>query len=133
VGASGRERPASIGPIPAVFRRTGDGWTIAFQGEAVRLPDSQGLHYLAALLDHPWERVAVHALHATVQSFATKRRPKPASAERARLAVTKAIKTALAKIALVHPALARHLGATVRRGHCCSYTPDPRHPVVWER
>jgi hypothetical protein len=116
----------------AVFRRTGDDWTLAFEGDAVRIPDSQGLRYLAALLRRPWERIPVQAIHATTESVASARRRKPVSAERARLAVTKAIKAALAKITIVHPALARHLGATVRRGHFCSYTPDPRQPVVWD-
>ena len=52
-------------------------------------------------------------------------------AERARLTVTKGIKAALDKLEAAHPALARHLRATVKRGYFCSYTPDPRHPIVW--
>jgi len=52
--------------------------------------------------------------------------------ERARLTVTKAIKVALEKIKAGNPTLARHLGATVRRGYFCSYTPDPRFPISWE-
>ena len=116
----------------AVFRRIGDSWTIAFQGDAVRMPDSQGLRFLAALLLHPWERIHAQTLHAATEPATSVRRRKPVSAERARLAVTKAIKTALGKLAIVHPALARHLGATIRRGHFCSYTPDPRHPVAWD-
>ena len=111
-----------------VFRRTDREWTLVFQGEGVQLRDSRGLRYLAVLLRHPWERIAVQSLHATAVSART-----PLSAERARLAVTKAIKSALAKLAIVHPALARHLGATVRRGHFCSYTPDPRRLVTWEQ
>jgi hypothetical protein len=53
-------------------------------------------------------------------------------AERARVAVTKALKTAQEKIAATHPELAAHLAATLRRGVFCSYTPDPAHPVEWE-
>jgi AAA ATPase-like protein len=118
----------------SVFRRTGTDWTIVFQGECVRLRDSQGLRYLAMLLRHPWERIQVQALHATAgPPAAGSTRPRmPVSPERARLAVTKAIKAALAKLAVAHPSLARHLGATVRRGIFCSYTPDPRRPVAWE-
>jgi hypothetical protein len=131
--ASPSQTHLSVADDDAIFRRAGDTWTIAFQGEAVRLPDSQGLRYLAALLGHPWERIPVRALHATAQSMTRSRRRQPISAERARLAVTKAIKTALARIAIVHPTLARHLGATVRRGHFCCYIPDPRYPVAWQR
>jgi len=118
----------------AVFRRTGNEWTIAFHGACVRLRDSRGLRYLAVLLRHPWERIGVQALHATAgrPTAASARQRMPVTAEGARLAVTKAIKATLAKLAIVHPALAQHLGATVRRGHFCSYTPDPQRPVAWE-
>lgn len=53
-------------------------------------------------------------------------------AERARVTVTRGIKVALERIQAAHPALARHLQATVRRGYFCSYTPDPRHPIAWD-
>jgi hypothetical protein len=54
------------------------------------------------------------------------------AAERARLSVTRAIRSALARIAEQHPALGRHLDATVRTGTFCSYTPDPRVPFTWQ-
>jgi hypothetical protein len=54
-------------------------------------------------------------------------------AERARLTVTKGIKTALAKLAAAHPALANHLAGTVKRGYLCVYRPDPRRPIVWRQ
>ena len=56
-----------------------------------------------------------------------------AHAERARLNVTRAIRTALVNLTRVHPALGRHLAATVRTGRYCSYTPDPRTPIAWQR
>jgi len=69
-----------------------------------------------------------HALSATPRG-----RRVAAHAERARLTVTKGIKAALAKIQVSHPALGRHLTATVRRGYTCVYAPDPRHPITWAR
>jgi AAA ATPase domain len=54
-------------------------------------------------------------------------------AERARLNATRAIRAAMAKLARANPALGRHLSATIRTGRYCSYTPDPRAPIVWER
>jgi tetratricopeptide (TPR) repeat protein len=54
------------------------------------------------------------------------------AAERARVSVTRAIRTALARIADQHPALGKHLGATIRTGTYCSYTPDPRLPSRWQ-
>jgi NAD(P)-dependent dehydrogenase (short-subunit alcohol dehydrogenase family) len=54
-------------------------------------------------------------------------------AERARLNVTRAIRAAMANLARANPALGRHLAATIRTGRYCSYTPDPRLPIAWER
>jgi hypothetical protein len=47
-------------------------------------------------------------------------------AERARLNVTRAIRAAVANLARDHPALGRHLAATIRTGRYCAYLPDPR-------
>jgi hypothetical protein len=54
-------------------------------------------------------------------------------AERARLNVTRAIRSAMANLARADPALGEHLSRTVRTGRYCSYTPDPRAPITWER
>ena len=56
-----------------------------------------------------------------------------AHAERARITVTKGIKTALDRICAAHPRLGRHLAGTIRRGYLCLYLPDPRLPIRWER
>jgi hypothetical protein len=52
-------------------------------------------------------------------------------AERARVSITKAVKTALVRIRAHSPALAGHLDATIHTGTFCSYTPDPRAPITW--
>jgi hypothetical protein len=52
-------------------------------------------------------------------------------AEKARQSATKAIRSAVGRIAAHSPALARHLGSTVRTGVYCIYDPDPRVPVTW--
>jgi hypothetical protein len=54
-------------------------------------------------------------------------------AERARLNATRAIRAAVANLARANPSLGRHLAATVRTGRYCSYIPDPRAPIAWER
>jgi hypothetical protein len=56
-----------------------------------------------------------------------------AHAERARLNATRAIRAAMANLVRADPALGRHLAATVRTGRYCSYTPDPRVPIAWQR
>jgi tetratricopeptide (TPR) repeat protein len=53
--------------------------------------------------------------------------------ERARLNATRAIRAAMANLARANPALGRHLASTIRTGRYCSYTPDPRAPISWER
>jgi tetratricopeptide (TPR) repeat protein len=50
-------------------------------------------------------------------------------AERARKAVTERIRDAIAKLAREHPALHRHLKASIRTGTFCSYAPE--HRVTW--
>jgi hypothetical protein len=121
--ATGRGRAS---PEEHVFRREGEYWTIAYDGQVIRLRDAKGLHYLVRLLRQPGRPVPVTELaeHSTGAAD-------HASLERARLAVTKAIRIALARIAAAHPGLGRHLTATVRRGYSCVYLPDPRAPIAW--
>jgi hypothetical protein len=53
------------------------------------------------------------------------------SSERARLSVTRAIRSAMDRLRALDPALGAHLDATIRTGTYCVYTPDPRAPVRW--
>jgi hypothetical protein len=53
-------------------------------------------------------------------------------AERARINVTRALRTALRHIAERSPALDRHLTSTIKTGIFCSYDPDPRVPIDWK-
>jgi hypothetical protein len=114
------------GPPPSeqVFRREGEYWTIRYEGQVVRLRHAKGLLYLERLLRKPGRNVHVTELAGHGDAVAV-------GLERARLAVTKAIKIALARIDAVHSDLGRHLGATVRRGYYCVYLPDPRTPIAW--
>ena len=54
------------------------------------------------------------------------------SAERARTAVTRAIRYGLDRLADHHPVAATHLGQRIRTGTYCSYSPDPLAPVEWD-
>lgn len=134
-----------------LFRRDGDYWTIAFEGQLVRLRDARGLRYLATLLQHPGEPMPAEVLvafagspgRASLHEAPRAQRlappgPEPhdgdrirLEAERARVTVTKGIKHALVRLADVHPTLAQHLAVTVKRGYVCTYTPDPRAPTHW--
>jgi tetratricopeptide (TPR) repeat protein len=53
------------------------------------------------------------------------------ASERARVAVTRAIRHGIARIAEHHPELAEHLERAIRTGTYCAYIPDPRAPAEW--
>ena len=53
-------------------------------------------------------------------------------AERARVAVTKAISLALKAIANGNPALHRYFGRTIKTGRVCVYDPEAAAPVRWQ-
>src|SRR5258708_27496722 len=52
-------------------------------------------------------------------------------AERARVAVTRAIRLALERISEQNRDLGRLLSTTIKTGALCSYVPDDRVPVYW--
>ena len=52
--------------------------------------------------------------------------------ERARVAVTRAIRSALRRIAAAHPALGDHLDRTIQTGTFLSYRPDPMATPPWQ-
>jgi tetratricopeptide (TPR) repeat protein len=54
------------------------------------------------------------------------------SAERARQAVNKAIKSALDRIRERDPSLGHHLATTIQTGLSCRYAPDPRARATWQ-
>jgi hypothetical protein len=68
------------------------------------------------------------------RAFGLGGRPRPigAPAARARVSVTKAVRSTLRRIAALDPDAGRYLATTVRTGTFCVYEPDPRFPVDWE-
>jgi hypothetical protein len=59
VGVVEAQSPA-VTTEPAVFRREGEYWTVAFNGRAFRMRDAKGMRYLARLLARPGQEL--HAL-----------------------------------------------------------------------
>jgi predicted ATPase len=59
-------------------------------------------------------------------------RPAAAQSERARVNITRAVRSVLARVRADSPLLGAHLEATIRTGVFCSYSPDPRVPVQWD-
>jgi len=122
------------GGTPNVVRREGEFWTVSFEGQTCHLRDTKGLRCLAVLLRHPAREFSALALvneHGGIEGASTDDPAESTAIERARVRVTRALHSAVARIAASHPALGRHLAVTVRTGRVCAYTPDPRLPVQW--
>lgn len=77
------------------------------------------------------ERDAIASYLAGGTGLGGRHRVTGSSAERARVAVRKAIVAALARIGEADPWLARHLRDRVHTGFVCRYDSDPDHPVRW--
>jgi len=113
-----------------VFRLEGEYWTIVYDGEVYRLPDTAGLRYLAHLLQRPGQQVPAVDLAGVARTPSGS--PKTAAAELARVKATRSIRAAMQRIAAHNAPLIAHLRATIKTGTSCVYTPDPRLPVEWE-
>lgn len=200
------------GPQEGQFRREGEYWTIGIGHDVVRLRDTSGLRYLAALLRQPDaelhalllagaeqggplatgtatgevaarqaglavdEAAEAHELLDEQARAAYRRqltdlrehlaeaerfndrdrcealgreieflsrelaravglhgraRPGSTRAERARLNVTRAIRSAIRRIGAANRDLGLYFDTTIRTGAFCVYNPDPRVPVSW--
>lgn len=109
-----------------LFRLDGAHWVVRYEGTTVRLDDTKGLRYLAHLLGHPGSKVHAADLLSLAGGHNAELDP-----ERARQRVARAIRTSVDRITAVHPALGRHLQATVHPGLVSMYLPDARRPVMW--
>jgi hypothetical protein len=58
-------------------------------------------------------------------------RPTGSASERARAAVTRAVRQSMVRLEKHHRRLGDHLSRTVRTGTYCGYFPDPRAPADW--
>ncbi len=197
-------RLGSAVALQGCFQRSGEFWSIGVGPDLVRIQDSKGLHYIAALLGQPGRDASVldladgvvHGaepfdlsgvggrlrtgesgplldartraayrqrladLREEMDEAAThndmgrqerlryeeeqikqemaravglhgRNRPSGSPLERARLNVTRAIKTALRKIAEANPSLGHLFATSIRTGNLCCYTPDPRLTIQW--
>jgi AAA ATPase domain len=78
------------------------------------------------------ERQALVGELAAAVGLGGRDRPTASLSERARVSVTRAIRSSMARIADQSVPLGAHLEATVRTGTYCVYTPDPRTPIAWD-
>ena len=121
-------------PRPAyLFVREGEYWTITFDGTVGRFRHARGFQHLARLLGTPGRPIPASALAGGGRA-PDPRQVSPSSsttAERARSAVTKTIKAAIRRLGAHDAALGFHLGATIKTGVMCVYTPDPGRRIRW--
>jgi hypothetical protein len=115
-----------------MMRREGEYWTIVHAGHLVRLRHSRGLGYLELLLREPCRAFPVLELAAS-QGPPRTGTSEAALAERTRVAVTKAIRATLRKLAIHDPVLGDLLDRSVRTGATCAYVPVVGLPQSWQR
>lgn len=108
---------AAAAPVPALVPARDDSDAAA------------GLQYLARLVRHPGQ--AWPAAELALIAGETDADTASDAAERARVNVSRAIKSTLDWIVTAHPELGDHLRRSVRTGGACVYDPDPRAAVVW--
>jgi hypothetical protein len=114
-----------------VLRREGEYWTIAHGAHLVRLRHSRGLGYLELLLREPGRAFPVLELAAS-QTAPRATTSGAARDERTRVAVTKAIRATLRKLAIHDPVLGDLLDRSVRTGATCAYLPVVGLPQSWQ-
>jgi hypothetical protein len=130
-----RRQPARDSESPnqvCLFVREGEYWTIVFAGTVRRFRHSRGLEHLARLLSAPGTPIPASELAGGVSDpDRLQLNLSPTTTERARSAVTKAIKAAIRRLGTYDAALGFHLGATVKTGCVCVYTPEPGRRIRW--
>ncbi|HJQ42878.1 MAG TPA: hypothetical protein VJ831_07330, partial [Jatrophihabitantaceae bacterium] len=77
------------------------------------------------------ERDALLDEVASATGLGNRSRQQNATAERARVAVRKAVAAAIERIDAVDPSLARILRDCVQTGSSCRYDADPARPLIW--
>jgi hypothetical protein len=119
-------------PGTATMRRVGAVWTIDDGRTKLHLNDGRGVRLLALLLERPGTEVHSLELVAIVDGTAPPQGARSGShAERARINVTRAIRSTLKRIAGYDARLGRELDSGVRTGTYCVYEPDPRRALRW--
>ena len=124
-----RTRPA---PGTATLRRVGEVWTIDDGIATLYLNDARGVRLLALLLTRPGVEIPCLELVAIIDGEAPAHSgASGAQAERARVNVTRAIRSTLKRITGYDQRLGGELERSIRTGSSCRYLPDPRRPLRW--
>ena len=117
--------PAAVSPAAEQARcqRAGRKWRLTLGHRSVLVEDSIGLVHLAVLIANPRQEIQAADLVAGLAGLGGRTRTFPDQPERARVAVGKAIRRALARITAADAVIGEHLRQTVHTGVRCSYWP----------
>jgi hypothetical protein len=107
------------------FQRRGKVWSIGLGAPPHEVADGRGLHFIAALLARPGEEILASTLVADVTGDLE------VPLERARLRVTQRVRSTLARLRALDPALAAHLANALRTGNYCAYLPRADDRIAW--
>jgi hypothetical protein len=122
-------RPADLGPV--LDQRAREEYRARLEDlrsdldEAQQFADAERAARLEEEIDALVEELARAA------GLGGRDRPQSSPAERARVNVTKAIRTAIKLVEKQSPELAEHLTASIRTGRFCSYAPPGEAPPRW--
>ncbi|HTQ89289.1 MAG TPA: hypothetical protein VMK84_07325 [Streptosporangiaceae bacterium] len=116
--------PPAVAAEEARCQRAGRKWQLTLGHRSVLVEDSIGLVHLAVLIANPRQEIQAADLVAGLAGLGGRTRAFPDQPERARVAVGKAIRRALARITEADAVIGEHLRQTVHTGVRCSYWPS---------
>ena len=133
VSADSGDAAARAPRTSGCFLLDGRYWTIKYEGSIVRVRDSAGMRCIAHLLLYQDEGLHVRNLarFARVARAGAWGRERDFNDQQVEMAVVERVKSALELISDFHPALGRHLKASIRTGLFCAYLPEPGQLVSW--
>ena len=101
----------------AILAKEGELWRVSYLGQTFRMSDTKGLACLDHLLRHPDREFHAIELASAIDGGAV------SNAEKARVNLTRAIRSAIARIGEHSPVLEAHLEASVQTGTFFLYRP----------
>jgi len=129
--AQGPAAPRRTSPEPLLDAKAREQYRVRMRDLADELAEAERLNDLGRADQLSTEFEALRDLIAAATGLGGRSRTTPSDDERARLMVTKAIKSALARIRTNESELGHHLATSIRTGNLCSYQPGPS-PPAWE-
>jgi hypothetical protein len=124
-----RGRPSDLGPL--LDSRARDEYRARLEDLREELEEARGFadEERAARVEEEIDALVTELTRAA--GLGGRDRPQGSPSERARVSVTKAIRTAIRSIERQSPALGEHLADSIQTGRFCSYAPPGEAPPRW--